>query len=146
VIVYRTPIAEHRREPGGPAFFEKPCYDIGNAFDGCLREAGLSRPVYDLQGVPVMLPVRRKLGETEPRPKLAGIGSPNTLRHTIITEMHRRGVPEAQIETASGHAGEGTNKRNYRHLRPDYLADLVEAVEAFWADIDAFTDVHRRIP
>jgi hypothetical protein len=38
--------------------------------------------------------------------------------------------PEAQIETAAGHAGEGTNKRNYRHLRPDYLAELIDAVES----------------
>ena len=144
VIVYRAEIAEHRRKPGGPTHFERDCYDVGNAFDHCLIEAGLSRVVHDQYGVPVMLPPRRKIGETERRPKLSGIGSPNTLRHTIITEMHRRGVAEAQIETASGHAGEGTNKRNYRHLRPDDLAELIEAVESLWADIDAFTHIHRR--
>ena len=144
VIVYRAEIAEHRRKPGGPTHFERDCYNVGNAFDHCLIEAGPSRVFHDQYGVPVMLPPRRKIGETERRAKLSGIGSPNTLRHTIITEMHRRGVAEAQIETASGHAGEGTNKRNYRHLRPDDLAELIEAVESFWADIDAFTHVHRR--
>jgi len=29
-------------------------------------------------------------------------------------------------------------------LRPDDLAELIEAVESFWADIDAFTHIHRR--
>jgi len=144
VIVYRAPIAEHRRVPGGPEYFERDCHDVGNAFDTCLIEAGLYRQVYDQFGVPIMLPPRRKIGEKDPRPKLAGIGSPNTLRHTIITEMHKRGVAEAQIETAAGHVGEGTNKRNYRHLRPDYLAELIDGIESFWRSIDRFTRVHRR--
>lgn len=92
-----------------------------------------------------MLPPRRRLGETEPRPKLRGRGTPNTLRHTIITEMHARGVPEAQIEAAAGHIGEGTNKRNYRHLRPDYLAELIEAVEDYWSEMKRYTTVHLRL-
>lgn len=144
IIKYRTPIAEANREPDGPAFFERDCYDLGRAFDACLIEAGLSRPVLDAKGESVMLPPRRKLGETDPRPKLRGKGTPNTLRHTVITEMHRRGVAEAQIEAASGHAGEGTNKRNYRHLRPDYLAELVAAVEDYWREMTRFTTVHLR--
>ncbi len=144
VIRYRAPIAERNREPGGPEFFERDCYDVGKAFDACLVEAGISRPVLDANGKPAMLPPRRKLGETEPRPKLRGNGTPNTLRHTIITEMHRRGVPEAQIEAAAGHVGEGTNKRNYRHLRPDYLAELIDAVEAYWQEMRRYTTVHLR--
>lgn len=55
-------------------------------------------------------------GETAMRPKVIGLGSPNTLRHTLSTEMHMRDVPKAQIDTAAGHAGEGTNKKHYRHL------------------------------
>jgi len=72
------------------------------------------------------------------------LATPNTLRHTVITELHRRGVPEAQIETAAGHRGEGTNKRNYRHLRPDYLAELIEAIEAYWQDMTKHTTAHQR--
>ncbi len=144
IIKYRTPIAERHREPGGPEFFERDCYDLGNSFDSCLIEAGLSRPIIGQDGKPVMLPARAKLGETDPRPKLRGKGTPNTLRHTIITEMHARGVAEGQIETASGHAGEGTNKRNYRHLRPDYLAELIGAVEDYWQEMRRFTTVHLR--
>lgn len=144
VIVYRTPIAEKNRLPDGPAYFEKPCYDLGNSFDKCLVLAGISRPVLDDDGQEVWLPPRGKLGETEPRQKFTGIGTPNTLRHTIITEMHRRGVPEGQIDSAAGHAGDGTGKRNYRHLRPDYLAELIAGIEAYWAEVTRFTTVHLR--
>ena len=145
VIKYRALLAERKwKDPAVPEYFERDCHDLGNAFDACLIEAGLSRPVLDKNGKPALLPARLKLGETEPRPKLRGNGTPNTLRHTIITEMHRRGVAEAQIETASGHLGEGTNKRNYRHLRPDYLAELVEGIEDYWREMKRYTTVHLR--
>lgn len=145
IIRYRAAIARRKwKDPDVPEYFQRDCYDLGNAFDACLIDAGLSRPVISSDGEPVMLPPRRKLGETQPRPKLAGRGTPNTLRHTIITEMHARGVAEAQIEAAAGHIGEGTNKRNYRHLRPDYLAELIESVEAYWQDMKRHTTVHLR--
>lgn len=145
VIKYRAERAPTKwADPDVPEFFERDCYDLGNAFDACLVEAGISRPVLDARGKPVSLPPRRKLGETAPRPKLRGRGTPNTLRHTIITEMHARGVPEAQIEAAAGHIGEGTNKRNYRHLRPDYLAELIDAIEDYWSEMKRYTTVHLR--
>lgn len=144
VITYRSPIAEKNRQPDGPAYFEKPCYDLGNSFDKCLVAAGIARECFDDDGNQIWLPPRRKLGETKPRPKMTGLGTPNTLRHTIITEMHRRGVPEGQIDAAAGHVGDGTGKRNYRHLRPDYLAELVAAIESYWSEMTRFTTVHLR--
>jgi hypothetical protein len=145
VIRYRAELAASKwRDPAVPEFLERDCGDIGKAFEGCLIDAGLSNRVLDARGRPVMLPPRRKLGEIDPRPKLRGLGTPNTLRHTIMTEMHRRGVPEAQIDAAAGHVGEGTNKRNYRHLRPGYLAELIAAVEDYWNEMRTFTTVHLR--
>lgn len=145
VITSRKPKApKNWADPAVPEFFEYPCYDLGKSFEKCLVEAGICVEVFDKEGNQEFLPVRAKLGETEPRPKLKGLGTPNTLRHTAITEMHRRGVPEAQIDAAAGHVGEGTGKRNYRHLRPDYLGDLIEAVEAYWAEIGRYTTVHLR--
>ena len=75
--------------------------------------AGLCQQAVDTNGTELWLPPRRKIGETVARTKLVAIGSPNTLRHTATTEMHRRGVPEAQIETAAGHRGMGTNQKHY---------------------------------
>lgn len=145
VILSRKPKAEKNwADPAVPEFFEYPCYDVGRSFESCLIEAGICTEVYDKEGEQLFHPVRHKLGETAPRPKLKGLGTPNTLRHTIITEMHRRGVPEAQIDAAAGHVGEGTGKRNYRHLRPDYLGELIAGVEAYWAEIGRYTTVHMR--
>lgn len=121
-----------------------PAETLDRAFENTLIAAGVCEPALDQDGEPVWLPPRRKLGETAPRPKIVGLGSPNTLRHTCSTEMHTRGVPDAQIDFAAGHAGEGTNKRHYRHLRPDYLKDFIAGVEDFWADVGRFTTAHLR--
>ena len=55
-----------------------------------------------------------------------------------------RDVRPGQIETAAGHLGEATNKRNYRHLRPDYLKEFVAAVEDNWRELRHYTTVHLR--
>ncbi|RZL70935.1 MAG: hypothetical protein EOP66_15660 [Sphingomonas sp.] len=145
IVTYRTPIAPSRwTDPLVPEWSERDCADIGKAFEGCLIAAGISRPVTDGEGRVLTLPPRPKLGETAQRPRMRGLGTPNTLRHTAITEMHRRGVDERQIDIAAGHAPVGTGKRNYMHLRPDYLAELIDAVEAYWSDMDRYTKVHRR--
>jgi hypothetical protein len=131
-------------ETGEVAYVDEPTDSIKKAFKGCLIAAGITEIAADEGGEPVWLPPRGRLGETKPRLQLVGLGSPNTLRHTCSTEMHRRGVPEAQIDAAAGHAGNGTNTRHYRHLRPDYLQDFIAGVEAFWAEVGQHTDAHLR--
>ena len=81
----------------------------------------------DDPGEPVWLSLRKRIGETAPRPKIVGIGSPNALRHTCSTEMHRRGHSRG----SDRHRSKGTNKRYYRHLRAAYLADFIAGVEDF---------------
>jgi integrase len=144
IVKYRAATSDAARAAGAPDHFERDCHDLGKSFDACLIEAGLSRPVLNAQGEPVMLKPRAKSGESEPRPKLRGRGTPNTLRHTIISEMHKRGVDERQIDMAAGHAPIGTGKRNYMHLRPDFLAELIAAVEDYWHGMRRFTTVHLR--
>ena len=114
----------------------KPTASIKTAFEACLIEAGICQQEVDDGGNAIWLEPRRKLGESSRRLKMRGIGSPNTLRHTISTELHKRGTPDAQIDAAAGHAGTGTNKKNYRHLRPDYLRELIAEVrllDGSWA-------------
>lgn len=152
VIRYRAPIAERRwADPKVPEWFERDTYDIGNAFEGTLIAAGLAHPslglvepVLDGRGEQVMLPPRRKLGETEPRPAWKGRGSPNTLRHTVHTQLQLRGVPQAQIDAAAGHNSEKGSGANYTHLRPDYLREFVDAIEDFWTGVGRCTNVHLR--
>lgn len=95
-------------------------FSIRKAFANCLVDAGITK-------------------DGEPW------GSPNSLRHTIHTQLQRVGVPQAQIDTAAGHATDGGRTgRNYTHLRPEYLKEFCEAVESYWADLDRLTKVHRR--
>lgn len=140
VIMYRTKKVDPKT--GEETICTRPTSWIDTAFAACLIEANICEQVVDDEGKPVWLPPRRKLGETKRRPKMRAIGNPNTLRHTISTELHTLGVPEAQIDTAAGHAGVGTNKRNYRHLRPDYLQEFVIGVETYWQKVGKFTHAH----
>ncbi|MCZ4343922.1 hypothetical protein O4H52_20110 [Sphingomonadaceae bacterium G21617-S1] len=151
VIRYRVPIAEAKRVEGGPEFYERDTYDIGKAFEACLVSAhmadprlNLARHANDAKGEPIWLPPRAKLGETEIRPKMVGIGTPNTLRHTIHTWHQRKGVPQAQIDAAAGHSSERGSGANYTHLRPEYLRELIASTEEFWAEVGTHTDAHLR--
>lgn len=150
VIRYRTPTSAKTRAAGGPEWFERPTANIANGFEGVLLAAhaarpdlGLARQAVDADDKPVWLEPRKKLGETKRRPKLVGIGSPNTLRHTIHTWHKRHGVPEAQIDAAAGHSEQGTGA-SYTHLRPEYLREFMSSTEAFWEAVGEFTDAHLR--
>lgn len=132
------------RETGGSRFERFPVESIKTSYEKTLIAAGITAHALDGEGNAIWLPPRKRLGEMSQRPKLVGLGSPNTFRHTATTHMHARGVPEAQIETAAGHAGETTNKKHYRHLRPEYLTAYIDGVEALWADIGKLTKVHLR--
>lgn len=151
VIRYRVPIAPAKRAEGGPAFLERDTFDISRAFEACLIAAQMANPrlkiarqANDKDGQPIWLPPRKKLGETEMRPKMVGIGTPNTLRHTIHTWHQRRGVPQAQIDAAAGHSSERGSGANYTHLRPEYLREFIDSTEAFWAEVGKYTDAHLR--
>jgi integrase len=151
IIRYRVATSEKNRKAGGPEWFERDTRDIGRAFEACLVAAheasphlGLARQATDKNGNPVWLPPRAKLRETERRPKIVGIGSPNTLRHTIHTWHQRRGVPQAQIDAAAGHNSERGSGANYTHMRPEYLREFLASTEAFWAAVGQHTDVHLR--
>lgn len=150
VIRYRVPASEKRQAAGAPEFYERETKDIKNAFVGVLLAAhelrpdlGFARQAVDDDDNPLWLEPRRKLGETERRPDLRPIGSPNTLRHTIHTWHKRQGVPDAQIDAAAGHSEEGTGA-SYTHLRPEYLREFIASTEAFWAAVGEFTDAHLR--
>lgn len=151
VVRYRVPTSARSRARGEPDFFERPTSAIRNAFKSVLIEAHrrnprlrLARQAQDGEGKKIWLEPRSSLGEQERRPRLEPIGSPNTLRHTIHTWHQRQGVPQAQIDAAAGHNSERGSGRNYTHLRPEYLREFVESTEAFWAEVDRFTNVHRK--
>lgn len=74
----------------------------------------------------------------------ASIGSPNTLRHSIHTQLRRIGVPKGQIDAASGHAEQGTGE-NYNHLDPRHdLKDFTAGVEQLFSELREYTTAHLR--
>jgi len=124
VIRYRTMLKKQRwADPTVPEYFERDSYDIGKAFEACLIEAGICREVNG---------------------RMKGIGTPNTLRHTIHTTLQTKGVPQAQIDAAAGHNSEKGSGRNYTHLRPEYLREFIAAVEEYWQEMRTHTQVHLR--
>jgi integrase len=141
LIQYRTYAID--RVTGATVAVTRPTRSIKTSFEQTLIAAGIVKasPDVKMEG-PEASPGSG--GGEKPQFGPSGLGSPNTLRHTHSTEMHRRGVPEAQIDTAAGHSGESTNKKNYRHLRPEYLRDWIDAVEDYWSGLDALTKAHRR--
>ncbi|CAN5469634.1 hypothetical protein BH10PSE14_BH10PSE14_27400 [soil metagenome] len=151
LIRYRVATSDATRRAGGPLWFERDTADVGRAFEACLVAAhrakphlALARQASDAAGKLVTLPARPKLGETEDRPRMVGVGTPNTLRHTIHTWHQRQGVPQAQIDAAAGHSSERGSGANYTHLRPEYLREFVASTEAFWQAVGEHTKAHLR--
>lgn len=148
LIQYKVPYSEKNRAEGFPDFLVRNVSDIGRAFEAALIEAGKMHPHLQLSaavqkdGKDLWLPPRRKLGETEPRQVFKGIGTPNTLRHTIHTFLSAKGIPKAQIDTAAGHSTDGGTGDKYNHLRPEYMSEFIEGIELFWSEVSKFTDVH----
>lgn len=136
VIRYRVPIREDKwKDPNVPEFYERPTDAIRNAWSGTLLAAAEAHPKLGLS---------LSVGTGDGPNTIRALGSPNTLRHTCHTWLQRVGVPQAQIDTAAGHSGEKGSGRNYTHLRPEYLSDLIEGVELLWTELDRLTGVHRR--
>ncbi len=61
--------------------------------------------------------------------------SPYTLRHTVATEVARRGVPTAEVGAFLGHSSGYKTTERYLHLDPDHLALAIRAVDAYWEEL-----------
>src|SRR3546814_18943965 len=82
-------------DPAVPEYHERPCYGIRKAFDACLMEAGIRSPGLGLR-VPLLDRQgrqREQVDKTGGRELMwRGLGSPNTLRHTLHTYLQTVGV------------------------------------------------------
>ena len=74
-----------------------------------------------------------------------GVGAtPKTLRHTMLTWLARRGVPNEQRMALAWHAAQDTTARNYEHLSPDYLVAAIREVDTFFEALYEHTSAHLR--
>lgn len=71
-----------------------------------------------------------------------------TIRHTVATEMARRGVSDFEIKAMLGHTALSSGATgSYLHVRPDYLQNAVKAIEALLEEIGRKTKraISRRV-
>ncbi len=64
---------------------------------------------------------------------------PYTIRHTIATELRRRGVPEWECQGFMGHRSGGITER-YAKFQPDHLGAAVRAIDAYCAELSTVAD------
>ena len=65
--------------------------------------------------------------------------SPYSLRHTMATELRRRGVPEWEVSGMLGHKRAGITE-TYAKFSPSYLGEAARAIDAFFADLGKISD------
>jgi hypothetical protein len=156
LIQYRVLKAErHWSTPGVPEYEERHTHDIDRAFESAVIAAGLAHPSLSL-ALPrlgddgqqltrvVKDPGKQGRGQAREEPVWMALGSPNTFRHTVHTQLRRIGVPRAQIDAASGHRDPGTGG-HYDHLDAIHdLRDFTAGVEQLFAELALLTKVHLR--
>jgi hypothetical protein len=138
-----------------PKWLERPTLEIDTAWRKTVIAAGLAHPSLRL-ALPrldpdgeqliriVKEPGKQGRGAAHQEPVWQALGSPNTLRHTVHTQLRRVGVPRAQIDAASGHSEPGTG-RHYDHLDAKHdLKDLTAGIEQIFAELAQLTKVHLR--
>ena len=69
----------------------------------------------------------------------AGLGAdvtPYTLRHTMATELRRRGVPPWEVSGMLGHKSSGySTTERYAKYAPDYLSHATRAIDAYFDEL-----------
>ena len=69
-----------------------------------------------------------------------------TVRHTMATEMRRRGAPVWEIAGFLGHSSGYKTTERYAKIGPDHLAGCVRAIDAYFADLGAVVSALRLGP
>ncbi len=87
-------------------------------------------------------PVRKIAGAFQTLRETAGFGpdvTAYTIRHTVATELARRGVPELEIAAVMGHRSPNRTTGRYMHVKPSYLAQAKAALDALATEIGRVT-------
>jgi hypothetical protein len=136
LIRYR--VARSRREwpaPDQPVYFERDTWQIRRGWESNLLAAGARHP---------SLGLRQSVITEDGEETWQGLGTPNTLRHSIHTQLRRLGVPKPQIDAAAGHAEQGTGDR-YSHFDALHdLKDFAAGIEALFEELTTLTKCHLR--
>ena len=84
--------------------------------------------------------IRKAFAESGRSAGIEGRIYPYVLRHTMATELRKRGVPPWELSGILGHRGEGSRTTEvYAKYAPDYLGLAVKAIDAYFAELSALT-------
>ena len=59
------------------------------------------------------------------------------MRHTVASEMRKRGVPVWEVAGFLGHSSGYKTTERYAKYGPDHLSQAVRAIDGFFADLAA---------
>ena len=69
--------------------------------------------------------------------------TPYTIRHTMATELRKRGVPPWEVSGLLGHKSAGyATTEIYAKFDPDYLGKAVAAIDAYFGDLQKHVGRH----
>jgi len=77
------------------------------------------------------------------RTKLGADVTTYTIRHTVATELRKRGVPQWEVEAFLGHSSTSTTD-GYAKYDPSYLLRAVEAIDVYFEELKQYTTRHVR--
>ena len=84
--------------------------------------------------------IRSAFRQARDRAGLSKDVSPYTLRHTVATEMRKRGVPVWEVAGFLGHSSGYKTTERYAKFGPDHLSQAVQAIDSYFADLFAAQD------
>ena len=61
--------------------------------------------------------------------------TPYTIRHTMATELRRRGVPVWEVAGFLGHTSGYKTTERYAKFGPDHLSEAIRAIDEYFADL-----------
>ena len=62
---------------------------------------------------------------------------PYTIRHTMATELRKRGVPAWEVAGFLGHKSEGITER-YAKFSPDYLSQARRSIDDYFVELQPY--------
>jgi hypothetical protein len=63
--------------------------------------------------------------------------TPYTIRHTVATEMRKRGVATWEVAGFLGHSSGYKTTERYAQFAPDHISQAVRAIDAYFGELRA---------
>jgi len=110
----------------------RPVVPLTKTLASCLTGAPGAHYV-EWRGRPVKS-IQKLFRDTRKRAGLSDDVSPYTIRHTMASQLRKRGVPQWEVQGFMGHKTGGTTEI-YAKYDPSYLSEAARAIDAYFAEL-----------